>query len=107
MGDSIEPYQFEPLLTTEEIESLRRRVRHDEEREPEALGEGRVGHSRWCTCHRCPQMTTEVESVCCKELREAVDKMGDVECITALGHFENVCLDREVLRTALVAMTDV
>ena len=52
-------------------------------------------------------MDTAREAVCCKEIREAMDKMGSNVCITTHASFERVCLDREVLRTALVAMSDV
>ena len=107
MAEYIDPYQFELLLTCEEIESLQRRARQEEEHDEHHTREGRMGHTRWCECSRCPEMPTTLECVCCRELHEAVDKMGTSECITALTDFENVCLNREVLRTALVAMIDV
>ena len=67
--------------------------------------EYRIGHNRWCG--NCPSMATAKEAICCKEISEATDKMGSNVCITIHLSFNRVCLDREVLRTALVAMSDV
>ena len=49
----------------------------------------------------------EGERVCCKEIREITLKMETHVCITDHPSFERVCLDSEVLQTALVAMREV
>ena len=110
MADSVEPYAFEPLMTTEELEAMRERRRQVEERNDERFepsSEARNGHNRWCSCERCPIMDTAQESICCREVREAIDKMGSNTCITDHPSFDTVCLDTEVLKTALIAMSDV
>ena len=94
----------------EELDSLRQRMEDDEGHNSEENGEQReerIGHNRWCLWGRCPAMATVKETVCCREIREATDRMGSNVCITAHLSFERVCLDMEVLRTALVAMSDV
>lgn len=52
-------------------------------------------------------MSTEMESICCKKVTEILQKMGSHKCITEFPSFGVVCLDPEVLQTALVAMQDV
>ena len=110
MANSVEPYQFEPLMTLEELEAFRERRdnRNNEDSGGEERDEdSRTGTTRWCSCGRCVAMPTSKESICCKELREARDKMGEITCITRHPAFERVCLDSEVLQTALVAIANV
>ena len=110
MSQHVEPYLYEPLMTLEELENLRQRLGNVEERQPEGQSESsetRIGHNRWCACGKCLPMATEKESVCCKEVREIALKMETHVCITDHPSFERVCLDSEVLQTALVAMREV
>ena len=107
MAQHVEPYLFEPLMTIEELNNLRERLGHDEERNHEGhseISKTRIGHNRWCACGKCLPMATEQESVCCKEVREIALKVEPHACITEHPSFERVCLDSEVLQTALVAM---
>ena len=48
-------------------------------------------------------MPTRQECVCCGELPETERKIADREetCVTYLPNFVKVCLDKEVLETAL------
>ena len=97
-------------MTSEELESVRERLGNERERQEQGrteLSEVRSGHNGWCSCGNCPAMTTETESVCCKEVPEILQKMGTHGCITDHLSFDVVCLDPEVLQTALVAMRDV
>ena len=113
MEDDVEPYQFEPLMTAEELSAYRERVSNrrdddsDGEDEEENYGDSRIGNSSWCSCGRCVAMPTVTESLCCNELREARDKMGQNACITLHAAFERVCLDPDVLETALVLVANV
>ena len=52
-------------------------------------------------------MATAKDWVCCKEIREATDKIGSNICITTHPSFEWVCLDTDILRTVPIAMSDV
>ena len=91
-------------MTIEELENCWERIRNVEGRQCEGhseLSETRIGHNRWCVCGKCLLMATEKESVCCKEVWEITLKMGTQVCITEHPSFERVCLDSEVLQTAL------
>ena len=110
MSQRVEPYLFEPLMTSKELESVHERLGNERERQEQGrteLSEVRSGHNGWCSRGNCPAMTTEMESVCCKEVPEILQKMGTHVCITDHLSFDVVCLDPEVLQTALVAMRDV
>ena len=83
----------------------------DEERD-EGDGEGHdiesgIGNTEWCLCgSNCVPMSTADECFCCQELdalNQKFDESG-VECITAHAKFRIVCLDTDVLNTALVAI---
>ena len=52
-------------------------------------------------------MATAKESVYCTEVNDATHKMGSNICTTTHSSFERVCLDMDVLRTTLAAMSDV
>ena len=96
MAQHVEPYLFQPLMTVEELESLRERHRNEKDREeqmPTELLEARTGQNRWCKCGNCPAMSTEKESVCCKEVTEILQKMGSHGCITNHPSFCVVCLN--------------
>ena len=64
MADDVEPYQFEPLMTAEELSAYRDRVSNrrdddsDGEDEEENYGDSRIGNSSWCSCRRCVAMPT-------------------------------------------------
>ena len=114
MANSVKPYQFEPLMTPEELEAFRERARSrregssDGEEGEDNSEESRISNNRWCSCSSCLPMPTTKESVCCKEIREACDKMTQNEaCITCHQAFESVCLDPDVLQTALVLVANV
>ena len=68
----------------------------------------RVGNTAWCLCGQCEAMPTWQECVCCGELPETERKIADREetCVTYLPNFVKVCLDKEVLETALNGIFD-
>ena len=48
-------------------------------------------------------MPHAVECVCCRELLEVVECLEDSDgCVTCLETFKTICLDKDVLYTALV-----
>ena len=98
-------------MTPEELEAFRERARsrregssNGEEGEDNSK-ESRIGNNRWCFCGRCVAIPTTKESICCKEIREASDKMTQNEATYQL--FERVCRDPDVLQTALVLVSNV
>ena len=112
IADDVQPYQFEPWMTAEELLAYKERVSNrrneDSDGEDEEENEdSRIGNSSWYSCGRCVAMPTVTESLCCNELREARDKMGQNACITLHAAFKRVSLDPDVLETALVLVANV
>ena len=61
-----------------------------------------------CTCGHCSVMSTERESICCKEIEQLAQLLGsgnesnlESQCITRHVDFTDVCLCRAVLTVAL------
>ena len=67
----VEPFQFEPMYSTEEMEFW---ASIEEEGEEGESQETRQGRRDWCSCGNCVEMPTEVECCCCQELDELNDK---------------------------------
>ena len=65
----------------------------------------RLGNTSWCSCAKCVTMPTGIECTCCRELEEVEEHLEESgACVTSLEAFKNVCLDKDVLYTALVTM---
>ena len=65
----------------------------------------RLGSNSCLYCAKCLPMPRAVECVCCRELSEIEERLEDSdESVTCLGTFKTVCLDKDVLCTALVMM---
>ena len=98
-------FQFEPtyLPGAEPTESEGK-----SEREAESLSlSGRVGNIEWWICGgNCVAITTADECFCCQELDALNPKFDEamIECITGHSKFRIVCLDIDMLHTALVAI---
>ena len=69
----------------------------DEQYDPELSMRQEDGQPEWCDCSHCVSMDNPEERKCCK-LRN---------CITSYKLFENLCLDRNVLETAIKARCDI
>ena len=102
-GDSgvIVPYNFEPdglWSSIEESDS-------DDSASSQASFTERLGNTLWCSCAKCVPMPRAIECTCCRELPE-VEKHFEESglCVTSLESFTTVCLDKDVLYTALVTM---
>ena len=68
--------------------------------------ENRVGNTAWCSCNTCFLMPSVAEWLCCQEVDELGWKLQDLICITQHENFLAVCRNEDVLRTAVVLMTD-
>ena len=104
------PYSFEPEYG--DVEDVSTSEEGDSEGGGGAsdhadLEEERIGHSEWCTCGMCAAMPSAVECICCQEIDELNWKLHGLACITEHGNFSSVCLNEDVLRTAVVSMVDV
>ena len=99
-SDVIVPYNFEPdglWSTSEDSDS--------EDTGSQASFTERLGNTSWCACGKCVVMPTAIECTCCRELQELEERFEDSgACVTNLEAFKIVCLDKDVLYTALVTM---
>ena len=102
-GDSgvIVPYNFEPdglWSSSEESDS-------DDSAGNQASFMKRLGNTSWCSCVKCVPMQRAIECTCCRELPEVEERFEESgSCVTSLESFTTVCLDKDVLYTALVTM---
>ncbi|XP_028513401.1 uncharacterized protein LOC110234130 [Exaiptasia diaphana] len=101
------PFQFEPEYGEGDSQNDDISLEDDESEEEETEG-GKVrgDPSSWCLCGRCELMETASMCVCCKDLGSVSHLVGDIECVTCHQSFKNVCLNRDVLWTALVSLHD-
>ena len=112
----VEPYNFEPTFSEEEIAA---RVAEAEQREAAAAASDtdsdgdppppppvpdRMANNEWCRCNYCVPLDQPRQCRCCKEV--AICRRFGVDCITQHEDFAAVCLHKAVLRTALVARLD-
>ena len=115
-----EPYGYEPRFTPEEI--ARRRAALEAaageapDRNPPSppARPDRMANNEWCSCGNCQPIDSPVQCVCCREVDNCTRFLDDLEevgagdrCVTNHIDFPKVCLERAVLRTALVARLDV
>ena len=70
--------------------------------------ENRISDISWCLCSNCILMTTVTDCLCCKEIANVLPLLMEekITCITKHSAFALVCLNRHVLKTALIARND-
>ena len=99
-SDVLLPYRFEPdslWSSNEDSDS--------DDTDSQVSFTERLGNTSWCSCAKCLPMPRAVECICCRELSEVVERLeGSDGCVTCLETFKIVCLDKDVLYTALVTM---
>ena len=89
---------MKPLTAMRMVEAMMHRSVYDDSEE-------RVGNTAWCSCGMCSAMPTAAECLCCQEVDELAWKLQDLLWITQHENFTAVCLNEDVLRTA-VSMID-
>ncbi|KAL9950241.1 hypothetical protein ACROYT_G042714 [Oculina patagonica] len=99
------PFQLEPEYSSDE-ERPKSIVEEEEEVLFPELGNLRLGNSLWCICTNCSEMPSEKECVCCKEMKNIYLMMEGLHCVTQHENFSAVCLNRDVLWTALASIHD-
>ena len=99
----IVPYQFEPTEMSINDDSEDSESDFDDDH---ASFMDILGHTSWCSCAKCTLMPRVVECFCCKEIETVCERLegSDSACITEVEQFKVVCLDKDVLYTALVTM---
>ena len=100
-NEGLQPFMFQPMYTEAEIEErLRRRESSDQEMENREQDEGEMA----CVCNTCIDMNVEKETLCCvHSLKNHSNVFQGKECVTETRGFTLVCLEKEVLETALGA----
>ena len=69
----------------------------------------RLGTTEWCKCVKCTPMPSGIECQCCREMDELEERLmkysrDSLMCITDHEQFNMVCLNNNVLYTAMVTM---
>ena len=84
----IQPFILEPEYSSEE-ELLEDEL--DELDLSVNVNAGRLRNSSWCKCGECSEMPTEMECVCCREMKN-IEKMIESKFYTTEGIFiGNIC----------------
>ncbi|PIK38595.1 hypothetical protein BSL78_24567 [Apostichopus japonicus] len=96
------PYDFEPILARPRSPNAGHNVMPPVPRNEIDEERNRLLNMNWCSCGLCVFMPTEKECTCCNEVDNCREKLNSNSCITELPDFHNVCLDKTVLRTAIV-----
>ena len=101
-------FLFEPMRSNEEVLSIMRQCAEKASSPKFSGGRSSRNIGAWCTCTNCLCMPTEVENVCCSEIKSLRDKLKDKEatCVTNLFSFSKLCLDTEVLEVLTSALKD-
>ena len=118
----VEPYGAEPEWTEEELvaRAAQSSTDHSQDEQEEDIDvfalwppASWIGTIDWCICGECCAMSTRDECKCCLEMTEVRAKLPSDSsgalletCITALPKFSVVCLDVDVLNTALIGYLD-
>ncbi|CAH3162429.1 unnamed protein product, partial [Porites lobata] len=107
---SIQPYQFEPRVNTDERDINAESLSGDESMEGSEELNPRLENSDWCSCDNCQIMGRAEACICCQEIEQVKNKLseavtsGECEeeptCITQHPGFHPVCINRWVLQTA-------
>jgi len=89
---SVKPYQFEPDCSNERDSN-----NFTENNDFEINMDNRRGKLNWCKCGQCVVMTTDQESVCCRESEKVKQVSGIACCVTNNVLFNKLVLDKDVL----------
>ena len=113
----VEPYSFEPRYSQDEITARAREAEQhrssasdnsnsDGEADPPPTG--LMANNDWCTCNSCIPLDQPMQCRCCQEVPNCRHFFtdDDIVCITRHEDFGRVCLQKAVLRTALIAQLD-
>jgi len=110
-SSEILPYHFEPMSVStndsaDESDSSESEI---DIREQASFME-RLGSTSWCVCAKCTPMPSGIECQCCREMEgvsERITENESCQCITDHEQFKVMCLNKDVLYTALVMMNTI
>ena len=105
----VKPYQFEPTTVASYSDEDSDTEESDTDVREQASFTERLGKTDWCSCSKCTPMPRGIECQCCQEMdsvQERLIEQGEIECITSHEQFAVVCLNKDVLYTALVMINN-
>ena len=106
----IVPYRFEPVSVSNYSDQDTSSSESETDIREQASFTERLGSTSWCKCAKCAPMPSGIECQCCKEMEGVVERVAENEshqCITDHEQFKVVCLNKDVLYTALVMMNTI
>ena len=101
----VKPYQFEPTVAARYSNEESDSEESDTDVQEQASFTERLRSMDWCGCMKCIPMPRGIECQCCCEMdnvQERLMEQEEIGCITNHDQFAVVCLNKEVLYTALV-----
>ena len=103
----IVPYRFEPVAVSNYSYSDTSSSESESDITEQGSFMERLGSTNWCECAKCAPMPSGIECQCCMEMEGVVECVAEKEShqfITDHEQFKVVCLNKDVLYTALVMM---
>ena len=101
------PYCFEPMSVSNYSKNEDSISESETDIREQASFMERLGSTSWCKCTKYSTMLSGIAYQCCREMTSAVERIAENEsyrCITDHEEFKIVCLNKDVLYTALVRM---
>ena len=101
----VKPYQFEPMTVVCYSDEESDSDESDTDVREQASFTERLGKVDWCSCSKCVPLPRGIECQCCREMDSVYERLveqDDICCITNHDQFSVVCLNKDVLYTALV-----
>ena len=101
----VKPYQFEPTTVACYSDEESDSDESDTDVREQASFTERLGKVDWCSCSKCVPLPRGIECQCCREMDSVYERLverDDICCITNHDQFSVVCLNKDVLYTALV-----
>ena len=107
-GDIDIGYRFEPRIDPANVQESDESDESDEDL-PHPPDNDRVGNTNWCSCDRCVNMPSDMESTCCREIVNVIaleENEGlQLRCICEHPEFRMCCLNRSILRISAVTVS--
>ena len=101
----VKPYQFEPTAAASYSDDESDSDESDTDIREQASFTQCLRSMDWCSCVKCVSMLRGIECQCCREMESVEERLMEqenTECITCHDQFPIVCLNKDVLYTALV-----
>ena len=101
----VKPYQFEPTAVASYSDDESDSDESDTDIREQASFTERLRSMDWCSCAKYISMPRGIECQCCREMESVEERLMEqenTECITCHDQFPIVCLNKDVLYTALV-----